>query len=66
VLIRVERHLVAGGVTNSQAAIDLIVGVLAARGEIDLKLLDGRKMTFDPKVTDEGHTRQWGRAAKGG
>lgn len=66
VLGDVERHLVAGSAAGAQAAIDLVVGVLVARGEVDLSLVEGRRMRFDPTLTDEGHTRQWARPARGG
>lgn len=66
VVVRVEEQLVSGTSLRAQAAIDLIVGVLAARGDIDLSLIEGRRMTFDPSLTDEGHTQQWGKQAPGG
>lgn len=66
VLAQVEQHLVTGSASSAQAAIDLVVGVLAARAEVDLSLIEGRRMRFDPTLTDEGHTRQWARPARGG
>lgn len=66
VLLRVEGHLAAGTPRDAQAAIDLVVGVLAARGDLDLGLIDKRRMLFDPALTDEGRTRQWAKPAKGG
>jgi hypothetical protein len=66
VLPRLEEHLAAGSASRAQAAIDLVVGILAARGEIDLALIEGRRMRFDPRLTDEGHTQQGARPARGG
>jgi hypothetical protein len=66
VLIRVEEHLATGSASGAQAAIDLVVGVLAARGDINLALIKGRRMRFDPALTDEGHTQQWAKPSRGG
>lgn len=54
-----EQLIAAGDARSRQEAVDLIVNQLAGTGEIDLSIIDGRRMRYDPSMGDEGHTRGW-------
>jgi hypothetical protein len=54
-----EQLITAGDARSRQEAVDLIVNQLAGTGEIDLSIIDGRRMRYDPSMGDEGHTRGW-------